>query len=176
MVAITPIFGWGNAVPLTTGKFSFSKLYQILWNLDFGHDDSDDNDGDDDDDDDGDDGERYYDGFIYVGTAERYYDGFIWLSFMLGRQKDIMTGLFGYRLCWDGRKILRRVHLVIVYVGTAEKYYDGFIGLSFMLGRQKDIMTGLFGYRSCWDGRKILWRVYLVYVWIAERYYDRFIL
>ncbi|RHZ83851.1 hypothetical protein Glove_87g17 [Diversispora epigaea] len=39
------------------GKFSFSKLYQILWNLDFRHDDGDDKDdaGDGDSDDDSDD-------------------------------------------------------------------------------------------------------------------------
>ncbi|RHZ68402.1 hypothetical protein Glove_295g50 [Diversispora epigaea] len=110
MVAITPIFAGechtthhGESSPSpnnTTGEChtthhgesspSPNNTSKILWNLDFGHDDSDDNDGDDDDgdddDDDGDDGE--VSGF----------GGYL--------QRDIMTGLLGYRLCWDSRKIL----------------------------------------------------------------------
>ncbi|RHZ82149.1 hypothetical protein Glove_114g52 [Diversispora epigaea] len=142
MVAITPIFGRENAIPLTTGKVLLLQIIPhfmerksgefnivILWNLDFGHDDSDNNDGDDDnddDDDDGDDGEvSGFGGYLVV-----FFVIICW---------DVMTGLFGYRLCW-----------------MAERYYDGFIWLSFMLGRQKDIMMGLLGYRLCWDGRKIL--------------------
>ncbi|RHZ58601.1 hypothetical protein Glove_372g13 [Diversispora epigaea] len=184
MVAITPIFERGNAIPLTTGKVLLLQIIPyfmerksgefnivILWNLDFGHDDSDDNDGDDDDDDgdDGESGEMPYHSprgkilwnldFGHDDSDDNDGDDddddddddgdedewFIWLSFMLGRQKDIMTGLLdimmgllGYRSCWNGRKILWRVYLVIVHVGMAERYYGGFIW--FMLGWQKDIM------------------------------------
>ncbi|RHZ58600.1 hypothetical protein Glove_372g12 [Diversispora epigaea] len=96
---------WGNAIPLTTGKVLLLQIIPyfmerksgefnivILWNLDFGHDDSDDNDGDDDDDD-GDDGEvSSFDGYLVV-----FFVIICW---------DVMTGLFGYRLCWNGREIL----------------------------------------------------------------------
>ncbi|RHZ82082.1 hypothetical protein Glove_114g53 [Diversispora epigaea] len=148
MVAITPIFERGNAIPLTTGKVLLLQIIPCMV-IPANHNEFF--------------GTWILDTIVTIMTVTMTTTTTMTTTMMMATK---MNGkwfggylvVFFVIICWDV---------------MTERYYDGFIGLSFMLGRQKDIMTERYYDGFIENGRKILWRVYLVYVRMAERYYEK---